>query len=158
MGLMMMALAAWAARRPVLAGVLLGLAVATKFYPVVVLWPLFLLCLRAGRLRAFAVTAGSAAAAWLVVNLPVAIVAPRGWATFYTFSSSRGADWGGIWYFFQYLHWPVVGTSSTPAAQPAVSRRVCGRVPGDRAAGPGRAATAAAGTADLPDHGRVPAH
>ena len=113
MGLMMMALAAWAARRPVLAGVLLGLAVATKFYPIVVLWPLLLLCLRAGRLRAFFVTAGSAAAAWLVVNLPVAIAAPQGWATFYTFSSSRGADWGGIWYFFQYLHWPVVGTTST---------------------------------------------
>ena len=56
MGLMMMALAAWAARRPVLAGVLLGLAIATKFYPVVVLWPLFLLCLRAGRMRAFWVT------------------------------------------------------------------------------------------------------
>jgi uncharacterized membrane protein len=114
MGLMMMALAAWAARRPGLAGVLLGLAVATKFYPVVVVWPLFLLCLRAGRLRAFAVTIGSAAAAWLAVNLPVAIAAPHGWETFYTFSSSRGADWGGIWYFLQYLHWPVLGTSSTP--------------------------------------------
>ncbi len=113
MGLMMMALAAWAARRPVLAGVLLGLAVATKFYPIVVLWPLLLLCLRAGRLRAFFVTTGSAAVVWLVVNLPVAIAAPEGWATFYTFSSSRGADWGGIWYFFQYLHWPVVDTTST---------------------------------------------
>ena len=113
MGLMMLALASWTARRLVLAGVLLGLAVATKFYPIVVLWPLFLLCLRAGRLRSFAVTTASAAAAWLVVNLPIAIAAPQGWATFYTFSSHRGADWGGIWYFFQYLHWPVVGTSST---------------------------------------------
>ncbi|HUB42088.1 MAG TPA: glycosyltransferase 87 family protein [Streptosporangiaceae bacterium] len=115
MGLMMMALAAWAARRPVLAGVLLGLAVATKFYPVVVLWPLFLLCLRAGRMRAFWVTTSSAAVAWLVVNLPVAIVAPRGWETFYVYSSQRGADWGCIYFFFQYLHWPVVGTSSVPA-------------------------------------------
>ncbi len=113
MGLMMVALAAWAARRPVLAGVLLGLAVATKFYPVVVLWPLFLLCLRAGRLRAFWTTAGSAAVAWLAVNLPVAIAAPHGWATFYTYSSSRPADWGGIWYFFRYVHWPVVDSSST---------------------------------------------
>lgn len=113
MGLMMLALAAWAARRPVLAGVLLGLAVATKFYPVLMLWPLFLLCLRAGRLRAFWVTFGSAAAAWLVVNLPVVIAAPRGWATFYTFSSARGADWGGIWYFFQHMQWPVLGSDST---------------------------------------------
>ena len=53
--------------------------------------------------------------AWLVVNLPVAIVAPRGWETFYVFSSERGADWGCIYFFFQYLHWPGVGTSSVPA-------------------------------------------
>jgi uncharacterized membrane protein len=112
MGFMMLALASWTARRLVLAGVFLGLAVATKFYPIVVLWPLFLLCLRAGRLRAFAVTTCSAAAAWLVVNLPIAIAAPQGWSTFYTFSSRRGADWGGIWYFFQYVHWPVVDTSA----------------------------------------------
>jgi len=115
MGLMMMALAAWAARRPVLAGVLLGLAVATKFYPVVLLWPLFLLCLRAGRLRAFWATAGSGAAAWLVVNVPVMILAPSGWATFYVFSSQRGADWGCIWFFFQHMQWPVLGTYSVPA-------------------------------------------
>jgi uncharacterized membrane protein len=112
MGLMMLALAAWAGRRMVLAGVFLGLAVATKFYPIVVLWPLFLLCLRAGRLRAFGVMTGSALVAWLVVNLPIAIAAPHGWTTFYTFSGHRGADWGGIWFFFQYLHWPVLGTTS----------------------------------------------
>jgi uncharacterized membrane protein len=113
MGLMMLALAAWAARRPALAGVLLGLAVATKFYPVIVLWPLFLLCLRAGRMREFWLTCGSAAAAWLVVNLPIAIAAPQGWATFFSFNSSRGADWGGIWFFFRYLHWPLLGSYST---------------------------------------------
>jgi uncharacterized membrane protein len=92
--------------------VLLGLATATKFYPVLVLWPLFLLCLRAGRLRVFWTTLGAALAAWLVVNLPVAVVAPHGWVTFYTFSSHRGADWGGIWYYFQYLKWPVLGSYS----------------------------------------------
>jgi uncharacterized membrane protein len=115
MGLMMMALAAWAARRPVLAGVLLGLAIATKFYPVVVLWPLFLLCLRAGRMRTFWVTACSTAVVWLAVNLPVAIIAPRGWETFYVYSSERGADWGCIYFFFQHMHWPGIGTASVPA-------------------------------------------
>ena len=59
MSLATLGLAAWAGRRGVLAGILFGLAVATKFYPVVLLGPLFLLCLRAGRLRAFWVTAGS---------------------------------------------------------------------------------------------------
>ena len=112
MALTMMALAAWAARRPVLAGFLLGLAVATKFYPVICLVPLFALCLRAGRLREFAMTAGSAAAAWLAVNLPVMVAAPSGWAYFYSFNAARGADWGSIWYFFEIEHWPVVGSLS----------------------------------------------
>jgi uncharacterized membrane protein len=103
------AMAAWAARRHILSGVLLGLAVATKFYPVVFLGPLLLLCLRAGRLRAFWVTAGSAAAAWLVVNLPVAVAAPDGWLRFYRLSATRLADWGSIWYFFETEHWPFVG-------------------------------------------------
>lgn len=105
-----LAIACWARHRPVWAGVLLGLAVATKFYPLLLLGPLFLLCLRAGRLRAFATTAGTAAVVWAVVNLPVALVAPHGWATFYTFSQERPADWGSIWYFFQTEHVPFLGT------------------------------------------------
>jgi uncharacterized membrane protein len=115
MSLATLGLAAWAARRGAVAGVLLGLAVATKFYPVFLLGPLLLLCLRAGRMRAFWVTAGSAAAAWLAVNLPVAIAAPGGWATFYRFNSARGADWGSIWYFFETEHWPVLGSLSVGA-------------------------------------------
>jgi uncharacterized membrane protein len=111
MSLATLGMAAWAARRPALSGALLGLAVATKFYPVIFLGPLFLLCLRAGRLRAFWTTAGSAAAAWLAVNLPVALAAPSGWSTFYRLSASRGADWGSIWYFFETRHWPVLGGS-----------------------------------------------
>src|SRR4029077_11546707 len=46
-------IAAWAARRSVWAGTLLGLAAAAKFYPLVVCGPLLLLCLRAGRMRQF---------------------------------------------------------------------------------------------------------
>jgi uncharacterized Zn-binding protein involved in type VI secretion len=108
-------MAAWARRRHILAGVLLGLAVATKFYPLLFFGPLLLLCLRAGRMRAFAVTFGSAVVAWLAVNLPVALAAPTGWARFYQLSASRPADWGSIWYFFETEHWPVLGTTSLGA-------------------------------------------
>jgi uncharacterized membrane protein len=110
MGLVAMGMAAWAARRQVLAGVLLGLAVATKFYPLVFFGPLLLLCLRAGRLRAFTVTAASAAAAWLAVNLPVALIAPTGWARFYQMNDTRSADWGSVWYFFETERWRFLGT------------------------------------------------
>jgi uncharacterized membrane protein len=112
MGLVAAGMAAWAARRLVLAGVLLGLGIATKFYPVLFFGPLLLLCLRAGRMRALWITVGSAAAAWLAVNLPVWIAAPSGWATFYWKSQVRPADWGSIWYFLEYLHWPLLGSTT----------------------------------------------
>src|SRR5579859_846586 len=110
MALVAVGMAAWAARRTVLAGVLLGLAVATKFYPLLFFGPLLLLCLRAGRMRAFWVTTASAAAAWLVVNVPVAVAAPAGWGRFYALSKDRPADWGSIWYYFGTEHWPFVGS------------------------------------------------
>lgn len=102
---------AWSRSRLGWSGVLLGLAVAAKFYPVLLLGPLLLLCLRSGRMRAFWVTAGAALASWTVVNLPVYLVNHDGWAEFYTFSSSRGADWGSIWYVLQVLGHPVAPDS-----------------------------------------------
>jgi glycosyl transferase family 87 len=105
-------LAAWAASRPWLAGVLLGLAVATKFYPLLLFAALFLLCLRAGRLREFGRALAGGVIAWLAVNLPVALTATSGWAEFYAMSRSRGADWGSVWYMFENYDVPVVGNSS----------------------------------------------
>ena len=49
--------------------------------------------------------------AWLAVNLPVIIAAPSGWATFYVFSKHRGADWGSVWYMFEYFNLPKLGDS-----------------------------------------------
>jgi len=106
------ALAAWAARREVLAGMLLGLGVAAKFYPLLIFAALFLLCLRAGRLREFCRALGAGVFAWLAVNLPVAIIAPAGWGRFYAFSRSRGADWGSVWYMFEHFNVPVLGNPS----------------------------------------------
>ncbi len=103
-------LAAWAARRPVLAGVLLGAAIATKFYPILFFGPLLLLCLRAGRMRQFWAALAGALASWLVLNLPFILLAPSGWARFYVFSQSRGASYGTLWLFFQYVHAPGLGT------------------------------------------------
>ncbi|MCF3100221.1 DUF2029 domain-containing protein [Streptomyces roseoverticillatus] len=94
----------WSRGRPGLAGVLIGLAAAAKLYPLLLLGPLFVLCLRAGRMRAFAVSTATAVAAWLVVNLPVMLTHDavgfhirEGWAKFYTFSQERPIDFGSIW-------------------------------------------------------------
>jgi len=105
------AMAAWAARRPWLAGALLGLAVATKFYPLLLFAALFLLCLRAGKLREFGKALAGGLIAWLVINVPVALTATSGWAEFYAFSRTRGADWGSVWYLFEHYNVPVLGNS-----------------------------------------------
>ncbi|QNG20590.1 DUF2029 domain-containing protein [Rhodococcus triatomae] len=85
-------LLAWARKRPVLAGVLLGLGGAAKLYPLLLLGPLLVLCLRVGRVRDWTRTALGAVAGWLAVNLPIAVLFPRGWAEFLRLNSERGAD------------------------------------------------------------------
>ena len=109
-GLGMVGLVAWAGRRPVLAGVLIGAATATKFYPLLFFGPLLVLCWRAGRMRQFAAALAGGVACWLALNLPFIIAAPSNWARFYVFSRTRGASYGTIWLFFQQLHIPLAGT------------------------------------------------
>ncbi|MGE0776919.1 glycosyltransferase family 87 protein [Mycolicibacterium sp.] len=91
------ALLAWARRRPVLAGVLIGLGVAAKLYPLLLLVPLTLLAVRTGRLREVGKTAGAAVVAWLAVNLPIMVLFPRGWSEFFRLNARRGDDMDSIY-------------------------------------------------------------
>ena len=88
----------WSRSRPGWAGVFWGLGMAAKLYPVLLLGPLLLLCLRSGRLRAYGLTLVGFVAGWAVVNLPVLLLAPQAWLSFWTFNSERGQDLGSIWY------------------------------------------------------------
>lgn len=90
-------LLAWARRRPALAGVLIGLGVAAKLYPGLLLVPLFLLALRTGRLRDAVRTALAALATWALVNAPVAVRYPRGWSEFFRLNSRRGDDMDSLY-------------------------------------------------------------
>jgi hypothetical protein len=96
---------AWARRMPLIAGVLLGLAVAAKFYPLFFIGPLFLLALRSGRWRAAGATIGTAVGTWVVVNAPVFLWANDGWDRFWQLSSTRGVDWGTLYYIG--VHTPI---------------------------------------------------
>ena len=64
----------WSRKLPGWAGVVLGLAIAAKFYPLVLCGPMLLLCLRSARMSAFWRMMGTAALAWLAVNVPVMIM------------------------------------------------------------------------------------
>lgn len=96
------ALFAWSRRAPAVAGMLLGFGVATKFYPLLLIVPLFALCLRAGQLRSYARLVGAAVLAWVVVDLPVWIAAPAGFGRFYAFSRDRGTEYNSLFYAFSY--------------------------------------------------------
>ncbi len=91
------ALLAWARRRPVLAGVLIGLGVAAKLYPALLLVPLAVLAVRTGRRREAGRTAVAALAAWLAINAPVLLLYPRGWSEFFRLNSRRGADMDSLY-------------------------------------------------------------
>jgi uncharacterized membrane protein len=69
-------LLAWARSHPIAAGALLGLATATKLYPVLFLVPLVFLCLRAGRMRAWVTTASITVLVAVGVTAPVYLTAP----------------------------------------------------------------------------------
>lgn len=90
-------LLAWARRRPVLAGVLIGLGVAAKLYPVLLLGPLLVLGIRTGRLAELARTAAVTVATWLVVNLPVMVLFTRGWSEFFRLNARRGDDMDSLY-------------------------------------------------------------
>ncbi|OBF23224.1 hypothetical protein A5725_09690 [Mycobacterium kubicae] len=90
-------LLAWARRRPVLAGVLIGLGAAAKLYPALLLGPLLILGLRTGRLGSAARATLATAVTWLVVNLPVMVLYPRGWSEFFRLNTRRGDDMDSLY-------------------------------------------------------------
>ncbi len=92
-----LALLAWSRRYPALAGLALGLGIASKFYPLLLLGPLFVLCLRDKRLSAFMRLFLAAFGTWLVINLPFAIANFEGWSYFFRFSAERTQDFGSVW-------------------------------------------------------------
>ena len=95
--LVAVSLAFWSRSKPFWSGIFLGMAVAAKFYPLLFLGPMFLLCWRARKWRAFGLYLLGTVLSWLVVNIPVMLANFDGWARFYLFSQERGEDFGSIW-------------------------------------------------------------
>jgi len=98
-------LASWVRDKPITAGLWWGLAIASKFYPLVIVGALAVLCVRPdawrtrATLKSWLKMAGVALVTWVVVNLPVMVTSLTGWEYFYSFNyASRGADLGSIWY------------------------------------------------------------
>jgi len=88
---------AWSTRRPVWAGIFIGLGAATKLFPLFFLGPLGVLCWRERKLDTWMQTAAGALGVWLLVNLPVFYWSPDEYLWFWRFNADRGPDFGSIW-------------------------------------------------------------
>jgi uncharacterized membrane protein len=97
LGLVAAFLWSWSTRRPIGAGVFIGLGAAAKLYPVFFLGPLLVLCLRERRMGAWAKTFVAAAATWLALDLPIYLWSPDAFKWFWQFNASRGVDYGSLW-------------------------------------------------------------
>ncbi|GAB3286989.1 glycosyltransferase family 87 protein [Parasphingorhabdus pacifica] len=114
-------LLAWARRRPLLAGVLIGLGGAAKLYPLFFLGPILLLSLRSGRTAAGLRALLGGVGAWSAVNLPILALSPAGWSEFFRFNSLRPADPDSIYHVLSYFTgWPGFDGSLNPGEAPVV--------------------------------------
>ncbi|WP_255769419.1 glycosyltransferase family 87 protein [Pseudarthrobacter sulfonivorans] len=111
-GLLAVGMLCFAQGRLAFAGVLIGLAAAANPYAALVLVAVFLLSLRTGQFRTFFRTAVTGGAAWLAVNVPVAVANPVGWAYSLGSAESREAGYGSAWFAYNLvarrLRWNVL--------------------------------------------------
>lgn len=80
-----------------ISALLLGIAIAAKFFPVVLLLPIGIFFLKGKQIKQGLKYLSVVAATWLAFNLPVMIVSFEGWKYFYTFSFNRGLGDGSIY-------------------------------------------------------------
>lgn len=84
--------------RLILAGVLIGLGISTKLYPVLIFGAILLLAMRTARYRPLLVSGAAALITCLAVNLPFVLFNPDGWAYFLQFTQDRPAGFSSPWF------------------------------------------------------------
>ena len=91
-----------------LSALFLGIAIATKFFPIVILIGVSLVMWRSERriklLKFFAITFGT----WALINIPVALSNYDGWWRFFKLNIERKNDLGSLWYALSLLKLPTL--------------------------------------------------
>ena len=92
----------------------LGVSIATKFFPIVLLIPVVLIFWKRSHIKSAIRYLGISLGLWLLINLPFALSTPSGWWRFFKLNGSRDADFGSIYYSLQLLgvSIPSINTSS----------------------------------------------
>jgi uncharacterized membrane protein len=91
------ALWAWGRNKIPLAGLVLGLAISARSYPLVLLVAIGLLALRSGKMGAWARLAGTALVTWFAVSLPWLVMNADGLLSVYRSWWRSGAGYGSLW-------------------------------------------------------------
>jgi Glycosyltransferase family 87 len=91
------ALWAWGRNKVVWAGVLLGLAISARSYPLVLLIAIGLLAVRSGRVAAWRRLAVATLATWLAVSLPWLVLNSDALLSVYRSWWRAGASYGSLW-------------------------------------------------------------
>ena len=91
--------ATWAflKERHVLAGILLGVGIAAKLYPALLLPAFVLHRLIARRFLDAAEMVVITAMTWMLINVPFIVLGREGWLTFWELNSERVPDWDSLW-------------------------------------------------------------
>ena len=82
----------------------LGISIATKFFPIVMLLPITIIFYRRKQIKQLSRYLFTTAILWLAINLPIAVFYFDGWWRFFKLNIERGADFGSIWYGLSLLN------------------------------------------------------
>lgn len=85
-------------KRELASALILGVSIATKFFPIVLLLPIVLIYLRRQEVRKAFTYCSISLTTFIVINIPFALTTPEGWWRFYDLNLHRESDWGSIWY------------------------------------------------------------
>ncbi|MFM6940369.1 MAG: mannosyltransferase [Candidatus Planktophila sp.] len=85
-------------KQEIASAAILGVSIATKFFPIVLLLPIAIIFIRRHQIkegaRFIALTLGT----FIAINIPFALTTPQGWWRFFSLNLHREADWGSLWY------------------------------------------------------------
>ena len=77
--------------------ILLAISIATKFFPLVLFFPILISCFRQKQIKKFISYFSYTMGAWLLINLPFMLINFRGWSYFYEFSYKRPIGSASVW-------------------------------------------------------------
>ena len=89
----------------------LGISIATKFFPVVLLLPIAVIFYRSGQVKQLYKYIFTCSLFWSAINLPIALLYFDGWWRFFKLNLERGEDFGSIWYAFSLLDFSLPNTN-----------------------------------------------